>query len=599
MDDIARYLTIRSTYGAAFRDDGKQLACLHDATGHPEVWTVDTPRGWPTQRTVGEDAVRFCTYVPEGAELVFGRDRGGNERTQFYRLDPADGDVTPLTDRPEAKHYWGGWAHDDETFAFSSNRRDEAVFDLYVQSIEERGEAASRVYESDTWLVPMGFDPDDRRLLVKELRASFDNALHVCDLEEGSLERLTDPDVEARYISAQWGPGGDGVYCVTDVGADTQYLARIDPTDGAIETVYRGGDWNVDGLAIDEDSGRLLYARNVDGYAEIHVGALAGPTTIDPFPEPGLPDGVAGGVSFEDGGVRLALTHTSRSRNTSIFVVDVTSGTVERWTSPSTAGIPRETFRSPELVRITSVDDLEIPGFLTMPERTGNRPVPAIVDVHGGPESQRRPTFSGLTQYFLANGFAVFEPNVRGSSGYGKAYAALDDVENRMDSVADLAACADWLADRSGIDEEALVLKGGSYGGFMVLAAMTEYPDRWAAGIDIVGIANFVTFLENTGAWRREHRESEYGSLEDDREFLERISPINRIDRIAAPLFVIHGRNDPRVPVGEAEQVAEAAAEHVPVETLIFEDEGHGITKLDNQIEAYRRAVSFLDEHLP
>jgi len=222
-----------------------------------------------------------------------------------------------------------------------------------------------------------------------------------------------------------------------------------------------------------------------------------------------------------------------------------------------------------------------------------------VVDVHGGPESQRRPSFAPVKQYLLAHGYAVFEPNVRGSTGYGRSYTHLDDVERRMDSVADLEAAAEWLADRPDVDADRIVVKGGSYGGFMVLAALTESPDRWAAGVDVVGIANFVTFLENTGSWRRELREAEYGSLEEDREFLESVSPINNVADIAAPLFVLHGANDPRVPVGEAEQIAEEAADQgVPVRKLIFEDEGHGLSKRENRIEAYRDIVDFLEEHV-
>jgi dipeptidyl aminopeptidase/acylaminoacyl peptidase len=224
---------------------------------------------------------------------------------------------------------------------------------------------------------------------------------------------------------------------------------------------------------------------------------------------------------------------------------------------------------------------------------------PVVVDIHGGPESQRRPSFASVTQYLLNNGYAVFEPNVRGSSGYGKAYSGLDDVENRMDSVKDIREGVGWLHDHPEVDPDRVVAMGGSYGGFMVLASVTEYPDLWAAGVDIVGIANFVTFLENTGDWRRSLREAEYGSLDDDREFLESVSPINNIDRIEAPLFVLHGENDPRVPVGEAEQIVEEAREQgVPVRKLIFEDEGHGFAKLDNRIEAYREIVDFLAEHV-
>jgi dipeptidyl aminopeptidase/acylaminoacyl peptidase len=224
--------------------------------------------------------------------------------------------------------------------------------------------------------------------------------------------------------------------------------------------------------------------------------------------------------------------------------------------------------------------------------------VPVIVDSEGGAEGQRRPSFYALGQYFVSRGYAVFEPNVRGSSGYGKEYTHLDDVRDRMDSVQDVRAAVDWLHGQPAVDPDRIVALGGSYGGFMVLAALTEYPDLWAAGVDVVGIANFVTFLENTGVWRRELREAEYGSLKDDRAFLESISPINNIDAIAAPLFVLHGANDPRVPVGEAEQIAEEASEHVPVEKLVFEDEGHGISKLENRVEAYTRVVEFLDEHV-
>jgi dipeptidyl aminopeptidase/acylaminoacyl peptidase len=313
-------------------------------------------------------------------------------------------------------------------------------------------------------------------------------------------------------------------------------------------------------------------------------------------------------VSFGPAGDRLALSASGRALNTNVFVVPVPGlregegATTRQWTHAGTAGIPRETFVEPDLVRYGTFDGREIPAFYSVPddvERAEPGDAPVVVDIHGGPESQRRPSFAGLTQYFLSRGYAVFEPNVRGSTGYGKAYTHLDDVEKRMDAVRDIDAAVDWLAARPELDAERVVAKGGSYGGFMVLAALTEYPDRWAAGIDAVGIANFVTFLENTGPWRRELREAEYGSLAEDRDLLEEISPINRVENIEAPLFVLHGANDPRVPVGEAEQIVEQIREQgVPVEKLIFEDEGHGIAKLENQVEAYTRVVDFLDQHV-
>ncbi len=594
--DIERYLSVRSAYGAAFGPDGT-LAFRIDTTGTPQVWTLSEPGAWPEQRTFYDERVTFASWSPERPELAFGMDEGGNERQQLYRLAD-DGTVENLT-RTDAKHRWGGWSHDGDRLAFASNRREESVFDVYVQGRDERGDDAMLVHEGDGWLSLAGWSPDDDRLLVHEAHSSFDHDVHVLDLGTGELTRVTDGDDEIRYSSLSWAPDGDGIYCCTDRGADTLYLARLDAAGGALETVVEGGEWNVDGVAVDDETGRLVYSRNVDGYTELTVGELAGETAVETFPEPEVPAGVAGGVSFDDDAERFALTVTADTENTNVYVVDVESGSAERWTCASTAGIPPETFVASDSVGYETFDGREIPGYYATPPEAPAGETPVVVDVHGGPESQRRPSFSPVKQYLLAHGYAVFEPNVRGSTGYGRAYTHLDDVEKRMDSVADLEAAVEWLADRPEVDPDRIVAKGGSYGGFMVLAALTEYPELWAAGVDVVGIANFVTFLENTGSWRRELREAEYGSLEADRELLEEISPINHIENVEAPLFVLHGANDPRVPVGEAEQVAERATEQgVPVRKLVFDDEGHGITKLENRIEAYGEIVAFLDEHV-
>ena len=630
--DIERYLNVRKAYGASFGPDGERLSFLLDTTGVPQVWTVDEAGAWPQQRTYYEERITFASWSPERDELAFGMDEGGNERAQLFRLDAGDGSVTPLTDMPEAKHRWGGWSHDGSRFAFASNRRDEAVFDVYVQARDGTGEDAELVHEGDGWLSVAGWSPDDDRLVVHEAHASFDHDLHVLHLDSGELEHLTPDTDDVRYQSAEWGPDGDALYLVTDEDSDTLYLARLDLDGGGIEVVEDGGgresddsrprqasdrsdgEWNVDGVALDGETGRLAYSRNVDGYTELTVGELAGETDIEEFPDPDLPGGVCGGVDFGPAAERFAVTANGDAINPNVYVVDVETGAAERWTDAPTAGIPRETFRESDLVHVESfgVDGpspsareteshggLEVPGFFTLPEDAEAGETPVIVDIHGGPESQRRPSFYGVKQYFLDRGYAVFEPNVRGSSGYGREYTHLDDVRNRMDSVADIEACVEWLRDHDAVDPDRIVAMGGSYGGFMVLACLTEYPDLWAAGVDIVGIANFVTFLENTGDWRRHLREAEYGSLDEDREFLEEISPINNIETIDAPLFVLHGENDPRVPVGEAEQVAEEAEQQgVPVRKLVFDDEGHGFTKLENRIEANAAIADFLDEHV-
>jgi dipeptidyl aminopeptidase/acylaminoacyl peptidase len=593
---IERYLNVRSAYGASFSPAG-ELAFLFDATGTPQVWSLAESGLWPDQRTFFDERVTFASFSPEREEMAFGMDEGGNERAQLFLL-AADGGIQRLTGKPDAKHRWGGWSHDGERFAFAANRRDESMFDIYTQGRTETGDDATRVHEGDGWLTVSGFSPSDDRLLVSESQSSFDQDLHILDLDSGENEHVTPHEGDVRFLSPAWSPAGDALYVVTDHDSDTLYLARLDLTTHELGTITDGDGWNVEGFALDEETGHIVCARNVDGYTDLTVGRLAD-DGIEEFPAPDLPDGVAGGIDFDANAERFAVTVTGPRENTNVHVVDVETGESERWTNASTAGLARESFRTPELIRYESFDGREIPAFLSLPADSREDETPVVVDIHGGPESQRRPSFSPVTQYLLAAGYAVFEPNVRGSTGYGKSYTHLDDRENRMDSVADIERAVAWLRDHSMVDSERIAVMGGSYGGFMTLAALTEYPDLWAAGVDIVGIADFTTFLENTGSWRRALREAEYGSLENDRAMLESISPLNSIERIDAPLFVLHGANDPRVPVGEAEQVAERARKQgVPVEKLIFDDEGHGIVKRDNRIEAYTRITDFLDEHV-
>jgi dipeptidyl aminopeptidase/acylaminoacyl peptidase len=603
--DVARYLGIDSVDSPSFTVDG-DLLCLADTTGTPQVWRVDEADTWPERLTPYEERVSTVAASPERPEFVFGMDRGSDEHDQLYRYDLGSGEITQLTDDPDASHEWGAWSPDGDRIAFAANRTDTGRFDVHVQGRDERATESERVFEGDGgFLSVAAWGPDGRRLALLEPHSSFDVDLHVLDLERDVVRTFGD-DEPATFHDVHFDSRGSTLYLVTDYGHDTSYVGRVDLDTGEIGVLTDGstradadpGDWDVDHLAVHRPTERLVYSRNVDGFAELHAGYLnEGELVENAAPNPA--DGVVSEIAFGPGGHRYAFGYSDRSTPAGVHVAAFGTESDERWTPAGTCGIPEERFRDPSLVHYETFDGREIPAYWTLPAEPAVGETPVIVDIHGGPEHQRRPWFYPEQQFFLDHGFAVLEPNVRGSTGYGREYASLDDVENRMDSVKDVRAAVEWAHDQEFVDPEKVVAYGRSYGGFMVLSAITQYPDLWAAAVEFVGIADFVTFLENTGDWRRSHRESEYGSLEHDREFLESISPIHDAGSIECPLFVQHGANDPRVPVGESEQIAASLEERgVPVETCIFEDEGHHTTSRANRIEQFERIAAFLDEHV-
>jgi dipeptidyl aminopeptidase/acylaminoacyl peptidase len=386
---------------------------------------------------------------------------------------------------------------------------------------------------------------------------------------------------------------------VSDYQRELAAPARIEIANGLL-TFLVEPELEVDEAALDPTGRRLAYALNRDGEAEVMVRDLT--TGSEQFVQ-GLPRGALysywqGGLAWDRSGERLALSWTGPRLNPNVFEWSTTEPEAHQVTFAGGLQTDVSELVEPEHVRYPSFDGHEIPALFYRPSGDAAHP-PCVVYVHGGPEGQSRPTFVPIIEYLASAGFAVLATNVRGSTGYGRTYMHMDDVRKRMDSVADLAHAAYWLRDTGRADPRRIAVYGGSYGGFMVLAALTTYPALWAAGVDLVGIANFVTFLEHTGPWRRHLREAEYGSLERDREFLEEISPINQVERIRAPLLVIHGANDPRVPIGEAEQmVARLRALGRTVEFLRLEDEGHQIAKLKNKLVAMPMAVDFLQRHL-
>ncbi len=607
-NSIERYLHVQQAYYPSFAADGEHIAFLSTITGAPQVWQVahaadQTALLWPDQLTFDADRVLGVWYspAPGDARLIYAADVGGNENAQLVVLSLDDTQETVLTAGYEqAMHTFGAWSAHGKEIVFAANRRDAARFDLLVQPLDGEARVVWQA-EEPGFLEHMRFSPDGTRVVVSRASSSFHHDLFEIDLGTGAVRHLTPGDGDARYQDVSYAPDGGSVFVVTDRDADFLHVARLDLRTLHLEPIATP-PWDVELLRCSPDGNSLAYAVNEDGVSTLHLHDLGtGTTRTAPIgdPSPGVVGWLDHALSFSPNGRRLAFSWTSATRTSDVWVWDLDADTVQAVTRSAHGGLAPDSFVSPELVRYPSFDGLDIPAWFYKAASDMEQPQPAIVVVHGGPESQARPFFQFFVQYCAHHGYAVLAPNVRGSTGYGTRYSHLDDVGKRMDSVADLAAAAHWLKAQPSINGDQLVVYGGSYGGFMVLAALTTNPDLWAAGVDVVGISNFVTFLERTSGYRRAHREAEYGSLESDRELLVHISPINHLDQIAAPLLVIHGANDPRVPLNEAEQLVQALqARQIPVGLLVFDDEGHGVIKLHNKRVAYPAIIEFLATHV-
>lgn len=608
---ISRYLSIGQVCAPEFTGDGKSVLFLTAVTGLPQVWRVSVDvqePAWPDPLTFGVDGIKalMASPVPGDRRLIFGRDSGGNENVQLYLLNEDGAGEMPLTEGyDDAMHTLGDWSPDGQEILFAANRRHPGLFDLYRQRL---GEPARLAWQNPApgFLFAMRFSLDRTRAVVAVVTGDVTGDLLEIDLQAGTARSIAPTRDMVRYGGFCFGPDGRSLLVNTDAGADFGCIGRLDPVTRNITPVV-APPHDVLLLGAARDARSVLYTVNVNGADELYVlDTVTGKSRRAPrFSDaPGVVGmnfwGMkASEASFSPDGRRAAFSFTGATRASDIYVWDLSTDAVRPITRSSHAGLPVSEFVAPELIHYPTFDGRQIPAWYFRPRAQAAGPVPAIVVVHGGPAGQTRPSFAFHLQLLAAHGYAVLAPNVRGSTGYGKKYQMLDEVQLRMGSVADLAHAARWLKGQPDIRGDRIAVMGASYGGFMTLSALATYPDLWAAGIDIVGISNFVTFLRNTSAYRRAHREGEYGSLERDGEFLESISPLSHVDRITAPLMVIHGRNDPRVPLSEAEQlVAALKARGVPVEFLVFDDEGHGIVKRANQAVAYPAIMEFLDRCL-
>jgi dipeptidyl aminopeptidase/acylaminoacyl peptidase len=582
------FVSIGAATGPAFSRNGQTLFHLR-GSGLPQAWAFDLATGADRQLAFHDEKVAMLRRSPVDDRIIYGIDRGGDERQQLLLIDPNDASPEPrqLTSNPAVIHDFGGWSPDGARIAYAANDRDEAHFDVYVQNVASG--VRQLVYDGRHQVSVSGFRSDDARLALLLDRGYGDMSLLLLDLASGETQAFGAP---SNFQSVRWASDGRTLLALTDLGGSNFLrLCRLDPGTGEVAVVYAVADRDVEAWSLASDGRTLATVENDRGYSQLRIGAIGGERPV----VTGLPSGVVSDLAWSPDGSMLAFSAATPTEPPSLWLWRDGAARVVWRPEPHPAD-----FVDLELVSWESFDGTRIPGWLALP----NTPqpaggYPAVVWVHGGPVGQTRPNFRPDFQMLLAQGFALLLPNVRGSSGYGRAYTESDDVERRLDSVTDLAHGRHWLAAHPAIDSERIGIMGQSYGGFMVMSAVTEHPELWRAAVNYYGIADFVTLLAGTGAWRSSHRATEYGDPERDVELFARISPIHRIDRVRAPVLIAHGTRDPRVPFGESEQFVTALRERqrkVAFET--FDYAGHGFVRPDDRRRIYGAVAAFFREHL-
>ena len=604
---IAPYTEFRITTVQGWRGTSRELLVLQRLTDTDQVQRVMEPGVPAAPLTRFDDLVSRAEWQPvKAGTLLFTRGSGGDEVDRLYRLDPATGESTPVSPEGARVSSWA-WSPKGDRVAYTTvlpGRGGPGGVTTTLHLADPMAPAKAVAVASlagGAWGEP-SFSPDGKRLALVEARSSADTSLWVVDLATGK-GRLATPRRKgepALYDLPQFSPDGKGLFAISDRGSDFKRVVHIDLASGRETPLATNLKFDVEGLAVSAKAGRIAFVTNEAGGS--HVLRFLDLATRKELPRPALVAGVISQLRWREDGVEVAFSHASARSPGDAFSYDWQAHRVTRWTNGNSPGVNTSEFPEPRLVRWKSFDGREISGHYYHPPSRFEGVRPALVVVHGGPEAQSYAGYLARYNYLLNElGIAIVLPNVRGSTGFGKAFQRLDDGRKREDAVKDLGALLDWIAAQPGLDAGRVMVMGGSYGGYMTLAAAAHFADRLAGTVSTVGISNFVTFLENTEAYRRDHRRGEYGDERDPamRAFLESISPLTHVDRMTKPMLVIQGQRDPRVPWTESEQmVAALRAKGRDVGYLLASDEGHGFRKKSNADYAFLATVAFVRRHL-
>ncbi|MET0732153.1 MAG: prolyl oligopeptidase family serine peptidase [Casimicrobiaceae bacterium] len=607
---VAPYTEFRPANAVSWHPTKRELVVARRAGNVTQLHRVAKPGDEPVQITDFAEPVRSGAFWPKAPDtLVFTRDTGGNEQQQLYRLAPGSAAPVLLTDA-NRKHEVGAVTHArdyvlvESTDVDKTGKRENPTLDLTLVDPLDPAKTRKLATLPGTGWGDFTFSFDDKRLAMLEFISINESYVWVMDLATGTKRRVlpaegAKPAQPIFSSDLNFARDGAGLFFATDRDGEFRKLAYLDLATGKVDYFGDGGNWDVEEIALSPDGALLAVITNEGG---VGVLRLYDPATRRPLPQPPLPVGGVRRLVWHENSRDLAVTIASAQSPGDAYAIDVRDNKVTRWTESKVAGLDATQFRSAERIEWKSFDGRPIGGFIVRPPAkfAGKRPV--LISIHGGPEAQARPGFMGRWNYFVdVMGVALIEPNVRGSTGYGKTFTTLDNGMKREDSVKDIGALLDWIRTQPDLDADRVLVEGGSYGGYMVLGVATNFPDRIAGAIDIVGVANFVSFLENTESYRRDLRRVEYGDERDPamRAFLTKISPANNADRIRKPLLVVQGRNDPRVPYTEAEQIVAAARKNgVPVWYLLADNEGHGFARKANADFLFYTMIAFIEARL-
>ncbi|MGB6231166.1 MAG: alpha/beta fold hydrolase [Litorimonas sp.] len=543
-----------------------------------QIHRLDMPGGARQQITFYDEPVAGASVSPDGSSFVFGKDTGGDEFFQGYLYELATGDIRTFTE-PGTRNQGANLSDDGSKIVWARAREGDPDTDILMTDASDPS-TTRVIHEGSGSIWPVDLDSEAEQVLVQQYISITKSRLFLLDVDDGDFTEIN-PDLDVAYRGGEFLPDGT-ILTATDADSEFVNLVRLDPEDGSMTSFTDAIDWDVSGYDLSDDGETVVFTVNEGGLGTIRLldldtGAIRS--------GPDLPVGIASGTTFNADGSAVGFTFSSATSPADAWSFDVDTLALTRWTMAEVGGLDTSAFVEPELFEYPNADGMDIPAFVFRPDGPG--PHPVIVSIHGGPEGQARPGFSSTYQYWATElGAAVVVPNVRGSSGYGKTYVGLDNGLNRKRSVEDIGALLDWIETQDDLDDDRVVVFGGSYGGYMVLATMIDYADRVAGGINIVGISDFKTFLENTQDYRRDLRRAEYGDERDPEiaAFFEEISPLRNADKITKPIFIIQGYNDPRVPYTEAEQILDAVrANGGDAWYLMAMDEGHGFRKKSNR----------------